>query len=998
MYHSKLESSFNLPRIEALLNPAYGCLGTIRNKEGILFLGVTGTGKSTAINYLKGCNYEKARDPDTNKKMMLLKPGQTVFVEEGHGYSAETFYPEGVAWRDRVVFCDMPGFNGNRTTEQNICEGYLRQQAVRALSTVRAAVICFPWNSAEARALDIESLMATTQALFKEPNKVTPSLFFLITKASKTLTPMHIINTFKNLKKSAEAALKIIDDEAKKLIETIKSSSSSSTETSLTEDSTYQLATQFGQLISKDGGRVAKDRQNLQNKINFYQQVLDCQNGKRLFILHPDDNGVSRTVILKAFSEHLRIQPNIEKAIFRLANATNDAAISEFNTLIEDAAAAGCQLINQKNNLTQSIKQLISDLKVRETDTLPNLKTYLEKVRAAKTEEDLLQHGLVQVRQRMRSISSELNQKQALISSINQRLIRLNRDIETHDTDDPLLHLILERMFPQNKLVVGLTVFGVGLATAAILAGLAATGVWIVGAVGTSSVAATGAVSATGAAAVEAAAGAAGSIGATAAATTAGAVGGVAAGAGAGTAAATTAGAVGGVAAGAGAGTVATAATLLSFTNILSRLLAAGSTLSVTAATSLLIFIAKHLEQHQFEYDATTTPYSKVEFSANHGWFISPKSEPQEYSITFIANPYFDSTASVHIYVATRQRYENSLLLWAQEKIVNEQQLTDLEQTSSNLQAELHTAQQEQQRITSRLAEINILGNDEGICDANALIERIQSNIQTTQNQITQINQRLESRKAKRNNIEQQLASMARIARFLYILNDVNPFEREITQEFLERYRKSCALNTQNRIGTVDDYGKIHGLKYKKIPDITDSLYCAVSRYIGLPESRLRQMVIDYLTSNTAQLSSDTDLLKGQSIVEYIESIQLQYEQSNSLDLAILMKALQRPIAIVDTNGMLVHPELIENQTGMPIFICDDEGIHCGILLPTGEKDLLDILAELKSKKIEPSLRGSNSRFFELTSSLSLSSDSSTSSPSTPIVTPTFQTTQGTKI
>jgi hypothetical protein len=100
----------------------------VTNKEVVMVLGNTGTGKSTAVNYLMGCKMKLVKPVELNlpgvKKVVIVDPKSTrpEVMPIGHGDTSYTFMPKIVSDPDNndQAYCDCPGFTDNRGAEINI--------------------------------------------------------------------------------------------------------------------------------------------------------------------------------------------------------------------------------------------------------------------------------------------------------------------------------------------------------------------------------------------------------------------------------------------------------------------------------------------------------------------------------------------------------------------------------------------------------------------------------------------------------------------------------------------------------------------------------------------------------------------------------------------------------------------------------------------------------------------------------------------------------------
>ncbi len=116
------------------------------DKELVMFIGNTGAGKSTSINYLAGCTMERI----SKKKAGLEGIGKIVRVKEGslmpelmkigHSNISETFLPD-IRGDGTFTYCDCPGFLDNRGAEINIANAVNVKRAIGLASSVKVNVL-----------------------------------------------------------------------------------------------------------------------------------------------------------------------------------------------------------------------------------------------------------------------------------------------------------------------------------------------------------------------------------------------------------------------------------------------------------------------------------------------------------------------------------------------------------------------------------------------------------------------------------------------------------------------------------------------------------------------------------------------------------------------------------------------------------------------------------------------------------------------------------------
>jgi ribosome biogenesis GTPase A len=138
------------------------------NQDIVIFVGNTGAGKSTIINYLHGCEFERVKTTTTNtatpvtsttsdiistacattstfvthKRFYQVKGSskQPELVRIGHTNQSMTFVPE-IQFDDNFVYCDCPGFSDNRGSEINIANAVNIKQVVYEAKSVRVVIM-----------------------------------------------------------------------------------------------------------------------------------------------------------------------------------------------------------------------------------------------------------------------------------------------------------------------------------------------------------------------------------------------------------------------------------------------------------------------------------------------------------------------------------------------------------------------------------------------------------------------------------------------------------------------------------------------------------------------------------------------------------------------------------------------------------------------------------------------------------------------------------------
>jgi GTP-binding protein EngB required for normal cell division len=117
-----------------------------KDKVAALFLGVTGEGKSTLINYLCGVDYKRTKVSG----VMRVTPLGSEFVRTGHSTTSETVYPEVIESKNQpYVLVDLPGFADTRGAVEEVCAAAGICMLTKQLHSIPAILLVTSWNSLE---------------------------------------------------------------------------------------------------------------------------------------------------------------------------------------------------------------------------------------------------------------------------------------------------------------------------------------------------------------------------------------------------------------------------------------------------------------------------------------------------------------------------------------------------------------------------------------------------------------------------------------------------------------------------------------------------------------------------------------------------------------------------------------------------------------------------------------------------------------------------------
>ena len=177
-----------------------------KNRDIVIVIGKTGSGKSTFLNYVNGCTlnidkYSKKIIVDSNSPVKEIFP-------IGHENNSKTLTPELVYNKlDDILYVDFPGFNDNRGFEINISNSITLKNLIVNSKSVKVIIVCEAITINTERGKGINELFKYLISMFNGTKNIVEnkkSILFLITNHSKLINDFEydfediIKETFKN--------------------------------------------------------------------------------------------------------------------------------------------------------------------------------------------------------------------------------------------------------------------------------------------------------------------------------------------------------------------------------------------------------------------------------------------------------------------------------------------------------------------------------------------------------------------------------------------------------------------------------------------------------------------------------------------------------------------------------------------------------------------------------------------------------------------------------
>lgn len=178
-------------------------------KDIVLFIGNTGKGKSTLINYLLGCEMAK-----TTKGNVEVSSNSEIksFCKIGETRKSETRFIKVIKTNLGYDYIDCPGFNDTGDNKVDpisirISNAFNIQRAVNSSNSVKAIVVVLALSDIEEKDnKSFEELCGTLNSFIKSREEIAKNILFCVTKTQGKL-PEEIFETIKDARNDIEKEL-----------------------------------------------------------------------------------------------------------------------------------------------------------------------------------------------------------------------------------------------------------------------------------------------------------------------------------------------------------------------------------------------------------------------------------------------------------------------------------------------------------------------------------------------------------------------------------------------------------------------------------------------------------------------------------------------------------------------------------------------------------------------------------------------------------------------
>jgi GTP-binding protein EngB required for normal cell division len=181
---------FDLNKLNKLLQPFFSKPFDSTSKNVVLFLGKTGVGKSTTINYLLNYKFQRGRGGHAYP----LNPAILPPAQMGDSMEAITIYPEVYDSEEGFALCDCPGFEKDCGVEMQITRSLCMQMMVSQASSIRSVVVVIDYQSIVAeRAKGLKDTALTLGQLLGKSTNLSRSILFIVTRLEEGIDKPYLL-------------------------------------------------------------------------------------------------------------------------------------------------------------------------------------------------------------------------------------------------------------------------------------------------------------------------------------------------------------------------------------------------------------------------------------------------------------------------------------------------------------------------------------------------------------------------------------------------------------------------------------------------------------------------------------------------------------------------------------------------------------------------------------------------------------------------------------
>jgi hypothetical protein len=155
-------------------------LHSSKDQHIVAFLGNTGTGKSTLINFLAG---KKLRADEHGQGYELVNSDDLTAMKVGSGADSETVYPQSIQVDD-LLFFDLPGFNDTSGSPRDLVNSAFIRQILIEAASVRFVFVAGQDEITVHRSKIIKRLFDGLKTAFTSPTVIDNNSMLIVTKSA----------------------------------------------------------------------------------------------------------------------------------------------------------------------------------------------------------------------------------------------------------------------------------------------------------------------------------------------------------------------------------------------------------------------------------------------------------------------------------------------------------------------------------------------------------------------------------------------------------------------------------------------------------------------------------------------------------------------------------------------------------------------------------------------------------------------------------------------
>jgi hypothetical protein len=182
MKSSDISNGLDITKLELLIDKeAREIVGTVEN--AVIFIGDTGEGKSSLINYIAG-NELFAEDDgcgDGGYVIKAVKPLDKIVI--GNSTASQTTTPNKWVDKNGIVYWDCPGFCDTKGAEQDIANAFYIKKVFETSTNVKTVLVVSHENL-KCRIKNLLSILNKLSSLFTDLKELKDSLSLVVTKTT----------------------------------------------------------------------------------------------------------------------------------------------------------------------------------------------------------------------------------------------------------------------------------------------------------------------------------------------------------------------------------------------------------------------------------------------------------------------------------------------------------------------------------------------------------------------------------------------------------------------------------------------------------------------------------------------------------------------------------------------------------------------------------------------------------------------------------------------